>query len=157
MNKNQWRSQSCIRISTNRSLRKWSPVIKKDCVWVKALACSWNICNDESARIPSLCLCTTSPQGFQTTFSTHWLLGTCLYIHRKPILEKAPPELLCGKETTYLKVTQQGQKAILREGAGRPCPGSELSCSGRWVPPRFLWSLLGGMRPLGVLRGQGHP
>lgn len=52
-----------------------------------------------------------------------------IYTQRKPILEKGPFELPCGKESTYFKVTQQGQRVILREATqewvGWPCPVSE--------------------------------
>lgn len=64
-----------------------------------------------------------------------------------PILEKAAPELLCGKETTYLKVTQQGQKAILREGAGWPCPVSDAELPGAQLRQVGTTSLL--LKPFG--------
>ena len=82
-------------------------------------------------RVCEYLVCTSAqPQSrvFKPLFLLDDYLGP-IYIHRKPILEKALPELLCGKENTYLKVTQQGQKVILREavqeGAGWPCPVSE--------------------------------
>lgn len=82
-------------------------------------------------RVCEYLVCTSArPQSrvFKPLFLLDDYLGP-MYTHRKPILEKAPPELLCGKENTSLKVTEQGQKVILRaavqEGAGCPCPVSQ--------------------------------
>lgn len=67
-------------------------------------------------------------RGFKPLFLFDDYLGP-IYVDRKPTLDKAPPELLCGKENTSLRVTQQGQKVILREaaqvGSGWPCPASQ--------------------------------